>query len=277
MNYSILQLHLATSLFGLAGVIGRSISTSVLAVVALRAALGAVSLFLWARKSNISVRLPQEHRWHFIGIGLLLATHWYCFFLSIRLTSVAIGLLTYACYPAFNLMVTFAARRQRIGLYELARLTVPLLGLKLLLPDLDSRDFNTLGVLTGVGSGILFSIMQFVNGRLVKGESPVKISLYQNGIAACFLMPLVDRSMLPSSLREQVLILVLGVACTAVAHTVFISGLRGVTNRTASYFAYLEPVYGIALAALLLQEVPSMRNLAGGAMILGIFVFERES
>ena len=90
-------------------------------------------------------------------------------------------------------------------------------------------------------------------------------------------MPLVDRSMLPSSLREQVLILVLGVACTAVAHTVFISGLRGVTNRTASYFAYLEPVYGIALAALLLQEVPSMRNLAGGAMILGIFVFERES
>lgn len=31
----------------------------------------------------------------------------------------------------------------------------------------------------------------------------------------------------------------------------------------------LEPVYGIVLAALLLSEIPSVRTLAGGVVILG--------
>ena len=53
-------------------------------------------------------------------------------------------------------------------------------------------------------------------------------------------------------------------------------GMRGVANRTVSLFAYLEPVYGIALAALLLGEVPTGTTLAGGAVILGSFAFDKQ-
>jgi drug/metabolite transporter (DMT)-like permease len=34
--------------------------------------------------------------------------------------------------------------------------------------------------------------------------------------------------------------------------------------------ACLEPVYGTALAALLLGEVPSVRTVAGGLLVLGV-------
>jgi drug/metabolite transporter (DMT)-like permease len=38
--------------------------------------------------------------------------------------------------------------------------------------------------------------------------------------------------------------------------------------HTASVVAALEPVYGIALAAVLLAEIPSIRTLAGAALIV---------
>jgi drug/metabolite transporter (DMT)-like permease len=42
-----------------------------------------------------------------------------------------------------------------------------------------------------------------------------------------------------------------------------------VSAHTASVVAALEPVYGIALAVLLLGEVPSPRTLLGASLIVG--------
>ena len=53
------------------------------------------------------------------------------------------------------------------------------------------------------------------------------------------------------------LLLVLGVACTGVAHTLFIASMQRVSAHTASVVAALEPVYGIALAVALLHEIPA--------------------
>ena len=61
---------------------------------------------------------------------------------------------------------------------------------------------------------------------------------------------------------------VLGVVFTAGAHTLFIEGLRSVRAQTAAVISSLEPVYGIVLAALFLGEVPAVRTLAGGLVIL---------
>jgi len=45
-----------------------------------------------------------------------------------------------------------------------------------------------------------------------------------------------------------------------------------VTAHTASVIAALEPVYGIALAFALLGEIPSLRTLAGGVLIIAAAV-----
>ena len=56
---------------------------------------------------------------------------------------------------------------------------------------------------------------------------------------------------------------------TGLAHVLFVHGMRIVSARTASIIGLLEPVYGIAAAALILAERPSARTLLGGAIILG--------
>jgi drug/metabolite transporter (DMT)-like permease len=60
----------------------------------------------------------------------------------------------------------------------------------------------------------------------------------------------------------------LGVVCTAISHALFIRGLIFVRAQLASVIACLEPVYGIVFAYFLLDEIPSIHTLAGGAIIL---------
>jgi drug/metabolite transporter (DMT)-like permease len=75
------------------------------------------------------------------------------------------------------------------------------------------------------------------------------------------------------SSRDLALLVILGVVCTAIAHTLFIQGMRQIRAQTASIISSLEPVYGIVLAFVLLGEVPTSRTLAGGAVILAAVLF----
>jgi len=98
--------------------------------------------------------------------------------------------------------------------------------------------------------------------------------LWQNASAALWLLPIValtGDATLPTT-HDIVLILLLGVFCTALAHTLFIASMRRVTAHTASVVSVLEPVYGIVWAALLLGEWPDARTVAGGALIIGAAV-----
>lgn len=52
------------------------------------------------------------------------------------------------------------------------------------------------------------------------------------------------------------------------AHTFFIQSLTKIRAQTASVIAGLEPVYGIVLAFFLLNEIPRIRTLAGGLVII---------
>jgi threonine/homoserine efflux transporter RhtA len=62
---------------------------------------------------------------------------------------------------------------------------------------------------------------------------------------------------------------ILGVGCTALAHTLFIGGLGQMSAQLASLFVGLEPVWGIVLGLLILGEAPTPRSMAGGAIIVG--------
>jgi drug/metabolite transporter (DMT)-like permease len=273
MNYAVLQLHIATFLFGLSGVIGQLNTIDVYLVVASRAGLAALGLFAWARFKGISLRTSRSEQWRYLLIGVLLAFHWTSFFLSIRLSSVAVGLLTFSCFPIFVILLGPLFGSGRIRLADFALVAVLMLGLRLVVPGSLDEAGDLAGPLWGIASGLSFAVIQLLNHALVQNEDPVKISVYQNGIASLALLPLLDASMLPDTASAIAQLVFLGLACTALAHTLFIAGMRSVGAQTASMFTYLEPVYGIALAALLLGEIPTPAMAAGGVIILGAVFF----
>ena len=68
---------------------------------------------------------------------------------------------------------------------------------------------------------------------------------------------------------DFLLLAVLGIFCTAFAHVLFIKSLVHIKTQLASITACLEPVYGSLFAFVLLGEIPSLRTILGGGIIIG--------
>ncbi|MEP6996455.1 MAG: DMT family transporter [Betaproteobacteria bacterium] len=260
------SLHVAVLLFGLAGLFGKWIDLPAVTIVFGRTAVAAAALgmLLW-----LSPDRRGGFNWR-IGInGAVLALHWFAFFKAIQISNVATGLLGFASFPLFVLLLEVVLLRThtRIADWMISGLVVA--GLLVLVPEPRLDNHIVQGLAWGLVSGFSFALLAVVNRALAARHAPGTIAFWQNVCAALCLAPAVVLTPALPGARDVALLLVLGVVCTALAHTLFIRSMRRLSAHTASVVAALEPVYGIALAAVLLDEVPDLRTVLGAVLIVG--------
>ncbi len=268
---ALVALHAAVALFGFAGLFGKWLALSPVAIVLGRTAIAAAALGLLRLRTR--QRAPFDVR--LVGNGVVLALHWLSFFAAIQASTVAVGLLGYATFPLFTLLaerVFFARRlRRREGVTALLATA----GLVFLVPEVSLANPVVRGLAWGIVSGFTFALLVVMNRRWSGTRSATDIAFWQNGLAALVLLPFAlagGESVSSLGARDIMLLIVLGLACTALAHTLFIGGLAVVTAHTASVIAALEPAYGIVLALAFLHEVPGVRTIAGGMLIVAAAV-----
>ena len=218
-------LHLSIVLFGLSGVIGKYVALDALVTTGGRTLFATLALGLFMMMTGISFRLRHyRDSLAMSGLGMLLALHWYAFFQSIVLTSVAIGLVTFASAPLFTCLLEPLVDRRRISGRDLLAGVTVIAGVAMV-ANLKGANGQ---LYSGIGAGLLaaltFAVLQIANRKLIRGYSPVQVSFWQTGVAALVLAP-VAWPVLPA-LDGNTLswLIVLGVLATAVAHTLFIRG-----------------------------------------------------
>ena len=268
----ILQVHAAVFLFGLAGLFGKFLSCSPVFIVLGRTVFASLTLFIYSRLiSHTRLGGAQKNQMFFLGLqGVLLAVHWVTFFLSIQISSVAVGLVTFSSFPLFVTFMEPLWFKETLKKRDVATSLAVFLGILLVVPELDLSNHITLGAFFGILSGFTFAVLGLVNRKNAAVTDPVNIAFFQNLFAAaCLVIPALAlplRWPVPADLPALVF---LGVFCTALAHTLFIHSLKVIRTQTASIIAGLEPVYGIILAFFLLHEIPSLRTVLGGGIIIG--------
>jgi len=264
-------------LFGFAGLFGKFLSCSPLFIVLGRTGFAAGALFVYARVISSTRLTGFDNRSYlfFILQGVLLAFHWYTFFYSIQISSVAVGLVTFSSFPLFVTFMEPFFFKETLKARDIATALTVFAGILLVIPNMDLSDNVTLGGFYGVLSGLTFAILALVNRRNARISDPVAVAFYQNLVAAVslilptlFLKIMGQESMAPG-LADLPNLILLGVVFTALAHTLFIQSLAKIRAQTASVIAGLEPVYGIILAFFILNEIPKARTLAGGFIIIG--------
>ncbi|OGD10284.1 MAG: permease [Candidatus Aminicenantes bacterium RBG_13_62_12] len=267
---ALIEIHLAVLLFGLAGLFGKWLALAPVLIVfgrvtfagaALAAALGALRRPLFARRFKDQTL--------FALLGILLAVHWVCFFRSIQVSTVAVGLLSYSTFPLFTAFLEPLLLRERMERRAVLLSLVCLAGVALIIPRFALSDSVLRGTLWGLAAGASFSVLTILNRRMRRDHSSPSIAFQQDFFAALALLPVVCAAPRAAiSPRDILLLAALGLVCTAGAHTLFIEGMKSTSARTASLISSLEPVYGIVLAFFFLGEIPSARTLLGGVLIL---------
>jgi drug/metabolite transporter (DMT)-like permease len=265
---ALLALHASVALFGFAALFGKWITLPASVIVLGRTAIAAAALVVVAGARSQPVGKPDAA---LAMNGAILALHWVSFFAAIRIANVAVGLLGYASFPVFVLLLEGRLLKRGASRIEYITALLACAGLVLLVPGFSWSDRATRGLALGLVSGFTFAWLAVRNRGLVGDQAPVRIAFWQNVFAAGCLLPIVviaDGASAWPTLGDLGLLVVLGVACTALAHSLFIASMRRISAHSASVVAALEPVYGVALAALLLHEIPSGRTIVGGALIV---------
>ena len=260
--------HVAVALFGFAGLFGKWIAWSSEGIVLGRTAVAAAVLLVVVRYRLGAIRAPARGM---VPNGVILAVHWIAFFAAIKVSTVAVGLLGYASFPLFVPWLELAMLGIAVTRRKLAGATLVAIGLVLLVPSFSWASHTVRGLAWGVLSGFMFALLTVRTRKAAPSRWSSEMALWQNAIAALCTLPIV---MVqggvggPIDAAEIGKIALLGVFCTALAHTLYAASLARMTASAAAVCAALEPVYGIALAVVLLSEVPDARTLLGAALLV---------
>jgi drug/metabolite transporter (DMT)-like permease len=218
---------------------------------------------------NPAGRRPDLRQLGLLALGgLLLGSHWLTFFHAVKVSGVAIATLGFASFPAFTLLLEGLLFRERLRAAEFAVVGLVCAGLVLVTPQFELASQASQGLLWAVLSGLLFALLSLTNRVSARGISSVQAALWQNLTIALCLLPLAAPQLPSMAPLDWLWLALLGVFCTGLAHSLFVASLRVLKARTAAVVFAMEPVYGILFAWLLFSEMPSLRILGGGALIV---------
>jgi drug/metabolite transporter (DMT)-like permease len=276
----VISILVALPFVSLTGLFGKFLTLSPLLIVQGRTvfAFGTLLLVLFLLRKKIFFKDFREWLWLMVS-GSILGVHWIAFFQAIQVSTVAIGLLSFASYPLFTTLLEPLFFRESLQRRNVFAALIVICGLALMATS--TEDTNAIisgsvvqGLLWGLLAGLGFAVLTLLNRDHVRNHSPLLLTCWQNGFAALVLLPWSWSESWIISAEEWGLLFVLGVVCTVGGHTLLINGLRHVRAQVASLLiAGLEPVFAIVFALFLLREIPSVQTLLGGILIVGTTVF----
>lgn len=159
---------------------------------------------------------------------------------------------------------------EKLKMKSVISAVVLLIGVAITIPEFSMENQVTIGIVWGMISSLTYVIITLANRYFSKKYEGRIVSFYEQGTAAIVLLPSIF--MVPTVWRIQDVlgVALIGCVCTAFAYSVYVSAQKKVKAQTAGIISGMETVYGIIYAFILLREVPSMREIIGGAVILSV-------
>src|SRR5690606_22478687 len=272
---ALISIHLAAVLFGLTGIFGELIQGDAGLITAGRAVFAVLSLLLFMRWQGAALfkGIDLRSAAALSAAGLMLAIHWVTFFVSVKISGVAIATLGFASFPAFITLTEWLVLRERVSRAEWAILFLVTAGLVLVTPSFDFRDEATIGLAWAVASGLSFALFTVINRKAAGHLSAYQVACWENFVVVLATLPFSFGGFTELATLDWVWLALLGIFCTALSHFLLVSSLVALNARSAGIVIALEPVYAIVFAAILFAQYPSARALLGGAIMIGAIVW----
>lgn len=200
---------------------------------------------------------------------------------GLKYTTATSSQLLYAAVPALAAWLSFIFYRERVNWKKIAGITLGLLGsaVIILLPEFKHNSSVYLGSLKGnliVTAGVLcFSFYIVLIKKLQNNHSPLSVTL-----AFVITTLIMEIILLPFDLKSHTIILnalnaatiwsliYVGTLGTAIYYLVYQYALKVSTPLLSSMIIYLQPVFAIIFAGLILGESLTLGLIFGSIIIL---------
>ncbi|MCI8342372.1 MAG: EamA family transporter [Firmicutes bacterium] len=267
--------HFAVAMFSAASLFGKFINQPAFVIVAGRLLFSSMTILIYLKIRNISVKMNDKKAYFsMVLLGVTLAVHWIAFYSSVQASTVAITLLTFSTCPIFTTFLEPLFFKSKIHNKDIMTAAVAFLGVVFVAPVNNFSNSMLIGFVEGIFSGLTFSFLSIIEKKYAAIYNGTVISFYEQTVAFIVILPFVLFAGIENmSATDASLLFVFGTVFTFLSRSLFITGLKGISAQTAGIINSIEPIYGIILAAVLLNEIPSPREVLGGIIILSAVVY----
>jgi drug/metabolite transporter (DMT)-like permease len=258
---SLIHFHFIVFVFGFTAILGSLISIDSLELVWYRMLIAVIFLLLLALffKKNISVSKNILFKLFFCG--LIISLHWVLFFQAIKVSNVSITLSILSLGAFITSFLEPILYKRKIILYEVFLGAFVVLGTAIIF----KTQFHYLeGMLYAFGSVILSVFFTLFNSKLIGQTSSYNISFYElfSGFITISILLILNndfnKDLFVLKKSDFIWLLVLGTICTAYAFVVSVEVMKHLTPFSVMLSINMEPIYGIILAILFLNESANM-------------------
>jgi len=281
LNRNLLLLHITVFIWGFTAIFGALITVSAYELVWYRMLIASISLFAYEYffvKSDSA--LSNKRRLKLLGIGGIVALHWFFFYHSIKTSTISVALV---CLSSSALFTSFLSpifnKKKEISLVDLIIGLVIIIGI-ILIFSFETK--YTEGIIYGLLASLFATIFTILNEIEVKGLKASTIGKYEmlGGFIGISIYMLLTNSQHPYQMQisssDLMYLIILGTVCTALAYVMGVAVMKELSAYTVVLTTNLEPVYGIILAVIIFgkKELMTAGFYQGAAIILlAVFVY----
>lgn len=275
------KLHSVILIWGFTGILGKLISVSSVTIVWYRTFLAFLSLAIYLLIRKKSFKIPTKTFWQYLGVGVIVALHWGFFFEALKVSTVSVTLVTLSSATLFTSILEPLIFRKKLVVYEMFFGLVVIGGLFLIFKF---EAQYQLGIIYSLLSAFFVSLFTTVNGIFVaKKGSPTRITMYEMLGSAVVItlfyavtgsLNLETFSLMNNGVetfwKDLFYLLILAVACTAIAFVVSVDVMKRLTPFTVTISVNMEPIYAIILALIFFGDNEKMSGgfYLGSAIIM---------
>ena len=268
-------LLLATLFISTSGVLGKYIALPAEIIILCRASFAAVFIYVFCHFKRVNLKIDsKKDLLSFIVSGFFLATHWVSYFYALKLSNVALGMLSLYTFPVMTALLEPFFSKQKLNRIHVLLSFLVLIGVYILVPDFSLENDEAKGVLLGIFSALCYALRNLTTKKHVTNYNGSMIMLYQLIIVTMVLLPVLFFSDISNFESQLPLLLLIALLTTAIGHTMIVNSLQHFSVSTASIISSVQPIFGIIIAYIFVNEIPSFNTYIGGSLILLTVVIE---
>lgn len=267
-----LILHLIVMIWGITGILGDEISLTAGEITFYRTLISLASLILVGLFIKKKVKITGLQIAMVTGTGVIVGLHWYCFFYSIKMSTVSIGVVCMSSSTLFTSILEPIIFKRKFLFSEFLLSLCIIAGIVIIF-GFEAQYY--LGICFGLISAYLAALFTVINGRLIKKVSSFNITKYEMlgaTITLFFILLFSDRinlNLLDISNTNLFYLSILGIVCTTMAFMVSVWVMKFVTPFTVSMSVNMEPIYTIIIALGLASYRGTNKEQMSGGFYLG--------
>ena len=268
-------LLLATLFISTSGVLGKYIAMPAEVIIWFRGSFGAILIYIFCKIKGVNLKINnKKDLLSFIISGFFMAAHWVTYFYALKLSNVALGMLSMYTFPVMTALLDPFFSKQQLNKIHVLLGVLVLIGVYILVPDFSLENDEAKGILLGVLSAFCYALRNLTTKKHVKNYNGSMLMLYQLLVVAVLLVPVLFFSDVSNFESELPLLLLIALLTTAIGHTMMINSLQHFSVSTASIISSVQPIFGILIAYIFVNEIPSITTFIGGGLILVTVVIE---